>query len=373
MVIAIVSLSYPHLYNPVEYAFVKELVDTFVRQGHNCYVIAPFNILRHRKRIKKHYSYNVEASEVHCYRPYYLSFSNKFGFLSKIGALMLNKVAYRALRRIPQKIDVIYGHFWRGAYMGYRYAVEENIPLYVATGESVIDFERNNKTTAFCDYVSGVICVSTKNKNESICKGLAVENKCIVIPNAVNVKIFYRHDKSECRKKLGYSPEEFIVIFVGNFSERKGVLRVAEALKKVGNITSLFIGQGPLEPICNGIKHKGPVRHELLPMYLSASDVFVLPTLHEGCCNAIVEAMACGLPIISSNLSFNQDILDDTNSILINPMDIDSIAEAIQILKGDEDKRTRMSIGALERAKKMSIDERAKKIIDFILRNSFAK
>lgn len=85
--------------------------------------------------------------------------------------------------------------------------------------------------------------------------------------------------------------------------------------------------------------------------YLNAADFFVLPTLAEGCCNAIIEALACGLPVISSNLPFNDDILDENNSIKINPMDIQALRESMTMLIEDELLRNRLSDGALRQAK----------------------
>ena len=94
--------------------------------------------------------------------------------------------------------------------------------------------------------------------------------------------------------------------------------------------------------------------------------VFVLPTLHEGCCNAIIEAIACGLPVISSDLSFNWDILDKTNSILIDPNDVDGIACAIKLLKDDVQMRDSLSEGALKTAVEHTLHNRALKIEKFI-------
>lgn len=96
--------------------------------------------------------------------------------------------------------------------------------------------------------------------------------------------------------------------------------------------------------------------------------MFCLPTLNEGCSNAIVEAIACGLPIISSNLPFNDDILDSSNALLVNPESVDDIASAIKQLMDNSDLRQKLAEGFKEKAKSLRIEFRAKKIIEFINR-----
>ena len=108
------------------------------------------------------------------------------------------------------------------------------------------------------------------------------------------------------------------------------------------------------------------IKHEKIPAFLNACDIFVLPTLSEGCCNATIEAMACGLPIVSSDLPFNYDVLNETNSVLIDPTSVDEIRDAIKQIKNDSDLRQRLSRGALETAEKLTIEARANRIIKFI-------
>ncbi|MCS3173146.1 glycosyltransferase [Bacteroides thetaiotaomicron] len=90
--------------------------------------------------------------------------------------------------------------------------------------------------------------------------------------------------------------------------------------------------------------------------------------MNEGRSNAIVEAIACGLPIISSNLPFNDDILDSSNALLVNPESVDDIASAIKQLMDNSDLRQKLAEGSKEKAKSLRIEFRAKKIIEFINR-----
>lgn len=370
MNICLITQNYPGKHNTTDYAFVKQLVDAIAKKGHNCFVLAPYNITHYRKVTNKIDRYNSGNGSVIVYRPCYLSFSH-----FHIGRFYPNKWSYqraisKAFRMLKAKPDVIYGHFWDSAYQGYQYAKKHKIPLFVATGESDIKqmFSPKGDKNEFCDYVSGVICVSSKNRDESISLGLTSLEKCQVFPNSIDDALFKKLDQKQCRKRLSLPERVFIIAFVGWFNDRKGVIRVSDAIKQVHGekVYSLFIGKGDLNPDCDNILFKGQVLHDEIPYYLNAADVFVLPTLHEGCCNAVVEAMACGLPIISSNRPFNWDVLNAKNSIMVDPENVKEIAEAIQKLRDDEEVRNRLADGSLEMAKNLTIEKRAQGIISFI-------
>ena len=372
MNICVITYTYPGRHDPSSYAFVKQLVDAMANMGHHCFVLVPFNISHYKRLSQLREEYTQGAGRVTVIRPGYISLSTfhvgKFNPSKWLHGLALKK----AFKVMDIKPDLIYCHFWSSGYEGFAYAKKKNVPLFVATGESDISrmFKLPNDLKDFSEYVKGVICVSSKNRDESISLGLTDINKCRVFPNAVDTRLFHQRDRSEIRKKLGFPQDAFIVAFVGLFIERKGPLRLVEAIKKIKGVNSIFIGKGTQNPQCEGMLFKGLLPHDKVPYYLSAADCFVLPTLAEGCCNAVVEAMACGLPVISSNLPFNWDVLDNTNSIMIDPSNIDEIADAIRELRDNPRKKEQLSKEALEKVKSLTIQKRAEGILKFMVEAS---
>ena len=192
-----------------------------------------------------------------------------------------------------------------------------------------------------------------------------------MFPNGTDTNRFKRLDRIECRKELGLPLDAFIIISVGYLNKRKGQDRVLSAVNKIGdkNIKLLFIGGylgvDDLVLESDQILYKGTVDNKELPKYYNAADVFCLPTLAEGCCNAVIEALACGLPIVSSNLPFNWDVLDQSNSIMVDPNNVEEISEAIKRLQADDDLRYKLGNGALQRSVSLSVSYRAQAILDF--------
>lgn len=366
--ITVITPDYPYKSESV-YPFVQNLCEAFVRHGYGVTVVVPQSItsamlhrikLRPKKRVEL-----IEGKSIVVYQPYCLSVSFKH---HDINNYLIRRSLKRFFRKNKLRPDFVYCHFWNSAFVALPFAKANDLPLFVATGESVIEkmFTTKYGYKELNDYVRGVICVSSKNKDESIKLGLTTEEKCRVFPNSVNADLFHKQSRVACRNKLGFSQDAFIVAFVGWFIERKGPKRVAEAIEKVGKVNSVFIGKGEQEPQCDGILFKGTLPHEDIPIYLGAADIFVLPTQNEGCCNAVVEAMACGLPVISSNLPFNWDVLDSSNSIMVNPNNVDEIAEAIKVLRDDKELRQKLAAGALEKSENLTIEKRAKAILDFM-------
>lgn len=356
------------------YTFVKQLVEAIADMGVKCTVIASQSFTKKiiRGRDKRPFYWQditPNGNLIDIYQPITITFSNFRIFGRSISAYISKKTKENAYKKLNIKPDVLYAHFWHSGVTAGVIGERYNLPVFVATGESRIGVHElfSEKTIRKgLKNIKGVICVSTKNMEESLRLDLAPKEKMVVIPNAINNDLFYLMNKNEIRAELGLGKDDFIVVFTGHFTHRKGSQRLSEALDNIGNVGSIFIGKGEAEPTCGNILFKGLLPHNLVCKYLNAADVFVLPTLAEGCCNAIIEAMACGLPIISSNLSFNDDILNDENSIRVNPDDINAISYAINYLKENPDVRDKISMASLEKAKELCINNRAKKILDFM-------
>lgn len=362
--------------------FVQQLVHAMIDQGVKVNVIAPQSIVHaivHKKALLPKHSKPKTDSEIeyNVYRPYSLSFGNS-NYFAKFTHCFNERKVNRLLKKINS--DVIYCHFWGSATWGYNYASKNKKPLFVACGESGELFFKELKSFSLdtiknmSSAVTGVVSVSAENKRKCIEHSLAKAENIEVFPNCINADIFVKSDDSEMKKQLGIGENDFVLAFVGGFITRKGPDRVAKAITKVNDskIKVMFIGKPSVgydyDFDCSGIIHKGPLDHDLLPKYLNCADAFVLPTQSEGCCNAIVEALAIGLPVISSEGAFNDDILDENNSIRINPDDVDAIAEAIKKLKDNPELCKKMSEYSIARHDEYSIEGRAKRILDFINR-----
>lgn len=372
--ICIIANGYPTNREPL-YAFIKPVVSAFVDAGLQCDVIVPQSITKKifRKKDKRPLKWIDESTlrkRYTIYQPTYFSFSNFKVFGFSLSAFFKMRAIKKVIKNEKMNFDAVYAHFWDCAMVAAFAKIEA--PIFVATGESHI-WVRNQFPDRFIKKslhrIEGVISVSTKNLDESEKLGLLrYSPKTIVLPNAYDVKKFYKESQENCRIRLGVSEKDFIVAFVGTFSERKGVNRLIAAVNQIPNVKLILIGSGKKPRNSPQIVYCGTLSHDDIVHYLNAADVFVLPTLAEGCCNAIVEAMACGLPIISSNLSFNDDILDDECSIRIDPRSIYEINSAIQRLVCDSKLKKEMGQHSLEKASTFIMEKRVMSIINFMRR-----
>src|SRR5690554_6855704 len=369
MNILAISSNYPSLQNPNYGAFDYNVMQELARE-HQITVISPFKL--HEINKPKQATYGKEACDVK--RPNFLSLSNKkIGFINtgKISHYFYKKAIQKTLNTLALKPDIIYCHFLANAIPVLDYAKKHNIPIVVASGESTYtSFEKRDVKikNKLVENIAHIICVSNENKDQLINLGFKAE-KITVIPNAVNYELFKPFNTEKCKEKLGLPLDKFTVGFIGHFIHRKGPNRIIEAIEKLDDqdIHLVCVGsRGELKEN-NFTTTIPPVANVQLSEIYNAFDVFVLPTLHEGSCNVIEEAKACCLPIISSKgTSVEEQIVHNQTGVLINPLDIDAIATAIDKVKKDIEFRNFLKDNLKNKIGENSLVNRARKITDVL-------
>ncbi|MDQ0640913.1 glycosyltransferase involved in cell wall biosynthesis [Pedobacter sp. W3I1] len=202
--------------------------------------------------------------------------------------------------------------------------------------------------------------------------GSFVENgidraKCILIPYGVNKDIF---------KAYHLHKDEFTIICVGTIGVRKGQYYLFEALQQLAQriaVKCILIGKVEDQFIAyyNQYKHLFThydyIPHQELVNYYNKASVFVLPSLDEGLALVQLEAMACGLPIISTPNAGADAIIDDRKEGYIVPIkDASAIANRIEMLYNDHILLKKMSENAICKSEKFSWDNYGEKLADFI-------
>lgn len=154
-----------------------------------------------------------------------------------------------------------------------------------------------------------------------------------VIKNAIDFsRLEVGSSKEELRKTYGWEKDDLIILNIGSLTEQKNQSTLIKAvqlvLKRGIDLSLVIIGDGPLktfleEEICaldlnNRIQLLG--YREDIPSLLKASDIFVFPSLWEGLPIALLEALACGIPVVASDIPVHRKILDNDNFGWLTPI-----------------------------------------------------
>lgn len=182
------------------------------------------------------------------------------------------------------------------------------------------------------------------------------ENKITVIPNGIDTDYYNNILKDpNLEKKLGIKQDETVLICVANLHINKGHKYLLEAFEEIyktnKKIKLLLVGDGAeKETLQKQIKNYNSKNNILflgirkdIPVLLKTSDIFILPTLFEGMSNAIMEAMACGIPVATSNINENMELLGKTGGFYFRPNNSNAISKTIESIITSEKKAQKIA------------------------------
>jgi glycosyltransferase involved in cell wall biosynthesis len=122
-------------------------------------------------------------------------------------------------------------------------------------------------------------------------------------------------------------------VAVGSLTERKNVVRLADAFARLGRGSLTFVGDGPLRSRLEGragVRVVGRVPHEDVPRWLAAADVVCAPSLLEPFGQSILEAMACARTVVATRLGGPPEFVSPDAGILVDPLDLDDLTRGLE-------------------------------------------
>jgi glycosyltransferase involved in cell wall biosynthesis len=243
------------------------------------------------------------------------------------------KRRYLALRRdarAARKPDVVWAHFLVPSGL---IASGLGAPLVVtAHGQDVHNVGAipgiAMLTRRVVNRANAVIAVSDYLRRELERKIPEAREKTVVIDSGVDL-VRFGPGTSNSFADL----EHPVFLAVGALSERKNVVRLADAFRQLGRGSLVFVGDGELRPMLerrDAVRLVGRVSHREIPDYVRAADVFCAPALIEPFGQAILEAMAAGKTVVATRVGGPPEFVTPNAGLLVDPLDVDALSRALE-------------------------------------------
>ena len=314
--------------------FVKNAADEMMRQNCSVTVLAPVSWVTQLKRGLVSFRFEAQAANV--FAPLFMSLPLTMApskrLFSRINDWRMASALRRHYKKRAQtkKFDVCYAHFLPSGLAAL--AAFNDLPVFLTMGESspwLYDDIYGSNWCEKLDEFTGIFAVSESLYSYLLDKNPKLSTKLHLFPNGVDTNEFTPIDKTHAREHLNLAGVGKLAVFVGNFQERKGPLRVLAACQLTGT-KAAFLGSGEQTPSGSLVCHTSRETRERLKLWLAAADCFVLPSLSEGRSNAILEALAMGTPCVVSDRPFNREFLTNETAVLVDPISIEAIAEGME-------------------------------------------
>lgn len=171
----------------------------------------------------------------------------------------------------------------------------------------------------------------------------ASPEKTRTIVNGCDLSVFHVRDRLDAREKLGIDSSAQAVVYIGRMDVRKGLRELVEAAAALRperpDLHVYLVGEGPDRPIIEGAIAAHNAAHYIhsLPgcafgdvaIWMAAADLVTLPSYMEGCPNSVLEALACGRPVVATNVGGIPEIMNDQCGRLVPPRDPAALAIAL--------------------------------------------
>jgi glycosyltransferase involved in cell wall biosynthesis len=207
---------------------------------------------------------------------------------------------------------------------------------------------------------------NTKNDMKRIYGIDAERISVIYIP--IDTDTFYPHLKeAQLNIRKRYDLPERFFLYVGSLEPRKNIQSVLKSMQRYnGSEPLVVIGasgwknsdlKDAFEECQNNVRLMGYIPQEDLPVFYSSALATVYPSLYEGFGLPVLESMACGTPVITSNNSSIPEVAGDACMLLDDPKNIDAISKWMGRLSEDENLRSHLSVKGIEQAKEFSLEK----------------
>ncbi len=226
------------------------------------------------------------------------------------------------------QVDLIDAHFgYPEGVAGVRAARRLGVPAFVTVRGNEVKYLTHPRIgPLLLDALlqcAGIITVSHSLKQALGSHGVPLE-RIEVIPNAVDTQTFRPGSQAEARDRLGLPPDRRYLISVGHLVYEKGHHLAIESLpvlrKREPDLELIILGGAASEAkypqrlqalaahlgVADAVRFVGSQHPQDVATWLQAADVFVLATYREGCCNAVLEALACGKPVVTTAAGDNE-------------------------------------------------------------------
>lgn len=175
-------------------------------------------------------------------------------------------------------------------------------------------------------------------------------NKIFTLYNGISRDVFTLKDKKECRKQLKLSESAKLILYIGNLKVSKGAALLINAFSRIqttgADFQLLLIGDGPDRELLyslveqlhlkDKITFMGAIEHSDISTWIGGSDIVCLPSFNEGVPNIILESLACGRPVVATNVGGIPEVVPGSGGILVPPGDEEALAQAILEAFGNE-------------------------------------